>query len=311
MAGRRRGAGPGTGVARRAEATRSRGPSSPRRTRSLVRQTDGPIPGVVKQLLRESAGAPRSRVTSDEPERPLKRRRTGRRSHESKPEVQAVAESTFAQGEVSISDEDDGDVEFEDVDIPKPTVQTTYRESSDEESDEDVQFEDVDLGAILPTEGQAEKDDSILELNLTAAKEALTPSRRTADRRKPISKDEKERRFEIHRVHLLCLLAHVEKRNHWCNDPIVQEILQSLLTANTVKWLNPGSNLTQFSQTESLKKGLQMVIDRFQQRFDITERGLRRSLWAEDEKQLADVCRPRPRNMHLTLLMKPIVRTSG
>ncbi|KAK7736533.1 hypothetical protein SLS53_006964 [Cytospora paraplurivora] len=288
MAGRRRGAGPGTGVARRAEATRSRGQLSPRRTRSSGRGTDSPIPGVVKQLLRESAGAPRSRMTSDEPDRPLKRRRTGRRSHESKPEVQAVAESPNAQGEVSSSDGDEGDIEFEDVDIPKPTVQTTYRESSDEESDEDVQFEEVELGAILPTEEQAEKENGILELNLTAANEALTPSRRNANRRKPISKEEKERRFDIHRVHLLCLLAHVEKRNYWCNDPVVQENLQPLLTANIVKWLNPGSNLTQFSQTESLKKGLQMFIDRFQQRFEITERGLRRSLWAEDEKQLAD-----------------------
>lgn len=229
-------------------------------------------------------------MTSDEPERPLKRRRTFRRPPPgSASEVQITAESPGNRGEGPTSDEDEEDVEFEDVEIPKPTPQTTYRESSDEEeSEEDVQFEDVDLGGISLNEGQEEEKNDTLELNLTAAKEALTPSRRNADRRKPISKEEKECRFDIHRTHLLCLLAHVEKRNHWCNDPVVQENVRSLLTEKIIQWLNPGSNLTQFGQTESLKKGLQMVMDRFQERFTITERGLRRSFWAEDVKQLED-----------------------
>ncbi|KUI70032.1 DNA repair protein rhp41 [Cytospora mali] len=289
MAGRRRGAGPATGVARRAEAAQRREQSSPPRTRSSARQSDAPVTGVYTQLLRES-GALHNRMTSDEPERPLKRRRTGRRSPGRAPEVQVTSESprsTAREGEAT-SDEDEEDVEFEDVEIPEPTIQTTYRESSDEESEDDVQFEDVDIGAILSNEDHAEEKNVTLELNLTAAKEALAPSRRNADRRKPISKEEKECRFHIHKVHLLCLLAHAEKRNHWCNDPVVQQTLRPLLTAKIIQWLNPGSNLTQFSQTESLKKGLQMTMERFQQRFSITERGLRRSLWAEDEKQLED-----------------------
>ncbi|ROW01350.1 hypothetical protein VMCG_05889 [Cytospora schulzeri] len=284
MAGRRRGKGPTTGVARRAEAAQRREVSSPRITRSSARQADVPV---YTQLLRES-GALRNRMTSDEPERPLKRRRTGRRSPESAPKAPTVVESPTPREAETTSDEDEEGVEFEDVEIPKPTIQTTYRDSSDEESEEDIQFEDVDLGAISLDEGRVEEKSETLELNLTAAKEALTPSRRNADRRKPISKEEKECRFDIHRTHLLCLLAHVEKRNHWCNDPVVQENLRPLLTAKIVQWLNPGSHLTQFSQTESLKKGLQLVMDKFHQRFTITERGLRRSLWAEDVKQLED-----------------------
>lgn len=226
--------------------------------------------------------------------------------------MQITAESPGNRGAEPASDEDEEDVEFEDVEIPKPTPQTTYRESSDdEESEEDVQFEDVDLGGISLNEGQEEEKNDTLELNLTAAKEALTPSRRNADRRKPISKEEKECRFDIHRTHLLCLLAHGEKRNHWCNDPVVQENVRSLLTEKIIQWLNPRSNLTQFGQTESLKKGLQMVMDRFQERYTITERGLRRSLWAEDDKQLEDVCRPENnQDGYSTMLMQTTVRTS-
>lgn len=257
-------------------------------------------------MLRESGALP-NRMTSEDAERPLKRRRTGRQtapegstSLDHKADRRLVGGSptgraknkSIVEERDSEDDDDDEGVEFEDVDIPKPTVQTTYRESSDEESEEDVQFEDVDFGAVFATSEQAPEQQETLELNLTAAKEALAPSRRAADRRKPITKEEKEQRVEIHKAHVLCLLAHVEKRNHWCNDPVVQENLRPLLTAKIVHWLNPEPHLTQFGRTESLKKGLQMIMEKFQQRFTITEIGLRRALWAEDEKQLENVCVP-------------------
>lgn len=241
-------------------------------------------------MLRESGALP-NRMTSDDAERPLKRRRTGRQTAPESPTSQdhkadRPIKSAIEEHESEDDDDDEG-IEFEDVDIPKPTVQTTYRESSDEESEEDAQFEDVDFSAVFANNDQAsDQQEKTLELNLTAAKEALAPSRRPADRRKPITKEEREQRVEIHKAHILCLLAHVEKRNHWCNDPVVQENLRPLLTAKIVHWLNPEPHLTQFGRTESLKKGLQMIMEKFQQRFTITEIGLRRALWAEDEKQL-------------------------
>ncbi|KAG8169778.1 hypothetical protein KVR01_000523 [Diaporthe batatas] len=291
---RRRGAA-SSGIVRRAEATRraTRPPAQNTRvTRSSASQADGDalVPVVYKQMLRESGALP-SRMTSEATERPLKRRRTGRQAAQentgdnatSGPSVRASSAPT---AEDNASEDDDEDIEFEDVDIPKPTLQTTYRDSSDDESGEDAQFEDVDFDAVFSNSEQAPEQSRTLELNLTAAKEALAPSRRAADRRKPITKEEKELRVEVHKAHLLCLLAHVEKRNHWCNDPVVQESLRPLLTAKIVQWLNPESHLTQFGQTESLKKGLQMIMEKFQKRFAVTEIGLRRALWAEDEKQL-------------------------
>lgn len=252
-------------------------------------------------MLRESGALP-NRMTSDDAERPLKRRRTGRQaaiesstSQDQNADRLVNAGSPTAQEknkpiiEEHESEDDDEGIEFEDVDIPKPTVQTTYRDSSDEESEEDAQFEDVDFAAVFANSDKAPEQQETLELNLTAAKEALAPSRRPADRRKPITKEEKELRVEIHKAHILCLLSHVEKRNHWCNDPVVQENLRPLLTAKIVQWLNPEPHLTQFGQTESLKKGLQMIMEKFQQRYTVTEIGLRRALWAEDEKQLENV----------------------
>ncbi|KAJ0110086.1 hypothetical protein J7T55_014889 [Diaporthe amygdali] len=300
---RRRGAA-ASGVARRAEAAQRGARASPRttrNTRSSANQVDADalVPGVYRQMLRDSGALP-DRMTSEDSERPLKKRRTGRqaaqgiptsRAQETDRNVAVVSPkaregNTLIANEHGDEDDDDEDIEFEDVDIPKPTIQTTYRESSDEESEDDAQFEDVDFGAVFANTEQPPEQQETLELNLTAAREALTPSRRNADRRKPVSKEEKERRVEIHKAHILCLLAHVEKRNHWCNDRVVQENLRPLLTAKIVQWLNPEPHLTQFGQTESLKKGLQMIMEKFQQRFSITELGLRRALWAEDEKQL-------------------------
>lgn len=304
---RRRGAA-ATGIVRRAEATRraTRPPAqSTRSTRSSASHADGDalVPGVYKQMLRESGALP-SRMASETTERPLKRRRTGRQAAQENPASLGQkaggdnatsgprARATIASiPEDDASEDDDEDIEFEDVDIPKPTVQTTYRDSSDDESEEEAEFEDVDFDAVFASSSeQAPEQQKTLELNLTAAKEALAPARRAADRRKPITKEEKELRVEVHKAHILCLLAHVEKRNHWCNDPVVQESLRPLLTAKIVQWLNPESHLTQFGQTESLKKGLQMIMEKFQQRFAITEIGLRRALWAGDEKQLENVC---------------------
>jgi xeroderma pigmentosum group C-complementing protein len=304
---RRRGAA--AGVARRAEATRRATRASTQNasiTRSSGNQADSDalVPGVYKQMLRESR-ALQNRMTSDAAERPLKRRRTGRQAapgsstcldtendgSETAGGPSGRTNNTTIIEEPDSEDDDEG-IEFEDVDIPKPTVQTTYRDSSDEESESEAQFEDVDFGAVFANSEQALDKQDTLELNLTAAKEALTPSKRAAHRRKPITKDDKERRVEIHKAHLLCLLAHVEKRNHWCNDPVVQESLQPLLTAKIVQLLNPEPHLHQFGQTESLKKGLQMIMEKFQQRFTITKIGLRRALWAEDQKQLENVCAP-------------------
>lgn len=251
-------------------------------------------------------------MTSEAPERPLKRPRTGRRpaaaaagaaagqSLEPKPDAggnQAAAQPRNS-GKTSPSpnaepETEDDDLEFEDVDMPKPVVQTAYLSSDHEESeeDEDLQFEDIEIPAPSTSEEQADEAAGTLNLNLTAAEAALTPSKRS--RKQPISKDEKELRIKVHQMHLLCLLAHVEKRNHWCNDPVVQGTLRSLLEPKTIQFLNPRSDLNQFGRTESIKNGLLSVRYTFREMFQITEIGLRRALWAEDKADLQDYQLPR------------------
>lgn len=299
MAGRRRGAARG---AARSHAPRQ-GPRAPgRNTRSNAR--DEVVPQVYREMLAE-AGVVSNRMTSDTPERPLKRPRSGRRPEEIRAEAARRAgssknsETSALQSEKpenkSADEDEDEDIEFEDVEIPKPTIQTAYL-SSEEESEEEneIQFEDVDIDAGSARQEQtgesASQETGTLQLNLTAAKESQTPPKR---KRQPLTKEEKDHRIFIHRIHLLLLLAIVERRNYWCNDAVVQDALRSLLPAKTIKFLNPGSNLTQFGQTESLKRGLSEAQELFRDRFKITEIGWRRALWAEDEADLKNMELPK------------------
>ncbi|OAQ93487.1 nitrilase [Purpureocillium lilacinum] len=161
----------------------------------------------------------------------------------------------------------------------------TDEEDEDEDDEEENKFEDIDFAKPLNDTIPAEP--ASLELNLTAHQATTSPGR-GRERRKPITKEERERRIQVHQVHLLCLLCHISRRNRWCNDTKVQEALRPHLTAKTVNYLNPGANLSQFGQAESLKNGLKQAGSMWESKFEIRERGLRRALWAEDPAQLQD-----------------------
>jgi len=195
-----------------------------------------------------------------------------------------------------VQDRDDGSENAEEAggeDLPAPTIQTLDRDSDeDDEEDEDIQFEDVDFEAWLRGDEAAgaapEPETKELELNLSAQQAAQSSEKSTPNRRKPITREEKDRRVQIHQIHLLCLLSHVARRNHWCNDPKVQDYLRPHLTDKTITYLTPGMNLSQFGQSNSLKTGLEQANAMWRAKFEITARGLRRALWAESSEQLQD-----------------------
>jgi xeroderma pigmentosum group C-complementing protein len=249
------------------------------------------------------------RQNSAAPERPLKRRRPGEgrlarvEPKAGAPNVTSSKPGIPASGNAS----DDEDVQFEDVVLPTPTVQTVVRDSENEDEDDDIDFEDVAIEPAVSSAAAAAEESKALNLDLSAHMAAMGPRR--ADRRKAISREEKERRIEAHKVHLVCLLAHVELRNRWCNDPKVQDVLRPLLPQKTVSALIPRASLNQFGRSESLKKGLQEAKEIFSMGFSITERGLRRALWAEDEEQLKNV-RRHPLCPWAALIHSP-VSTSG
>ncbi|KAI0421584.1 hypothetical protein F5X98DRAFT_328765, partial [Xylaria grammica] len=251
------------------------------------------VPDIYRDMLFEADVRP----TSTSEERPIKRKRPGQRrdqvaqDNKSSPEKPGRGRSVDT-GPRKEEDESEDDVEFEDVALPAATIQTVYRDSDEEEEEEEEEeevFEDVDFSAhesVVDTV-QGTQD---LELDLSARTKS-TPTK-IIDRRKPINKAEKDRRIEIHKTHLLCLLAHVARRNRWCNDSEVQDSLRPLLTRKMVTQLNPASHLTQFGRANSLKEGLDSVNKMFKTKYRVTERGMKRALWAGTEEHLQNFSLP-------------------
>lgn len=150
-------------------------------------------------------------------DRPVKRRRVG---HTKAIPVDSPMAETASKGK--ITDEHSS-----------LQVQTVYNSATEDDSDDesDVEWEDVDLQQPSrepePPRGVAfsEGRDDTLQINFDQGPE---PRKKTIQRRKPVTTAERKVRLDVHKVHLLCLLAHVQLRNRWCNDEEVQVLFHPL-----------------------------------------------------------------------------------
>ena len=162
------------------------------------------VPDVYSDMLLETVVSAPSHFAEEG--RPLKKRRTGKRGSPV-PKVEAQAESAerasgrpdspASQGArrqtAYESDQSESDVDWEEVDV----------QGKDDDGDEDDD-----------TPGEDGGDDA---LDLVLGQEINT-SRAIPAKRKPLTADERRARLEIHKMHILCLMAHVDIRNSWCND---------------------------------------------------------------------------------------------
>ncbi|KAI9055978.1 hypothetical protein LZ554_000912 [Drepanopeziza brunnea f. sp. 'monogermtubi'] len=208
------------------------------------REKASAVPDVYQDMLSEALPA-----QTEIPERPLKRRRTGRRESQVAP----------------ISSDK----------IPDP-----------HEDEEEVQFEDV-LEHSDGSDGEAERVMMVGgDLELTIAKKPATQEKSAVFRRRSLTKFDKADRLEKHKMHVLCLLSHVDLRNEWCNDAEAQRTLRQLLDKKMLTFLKPKSDLSQFGRADSLKRGLDQVAIMWRTKWSITKRGLKRALWADNEEDL-------------------------
>ncbi|KAJ5671868.1 hypothetical protein N7507_000995 [Penicillium longicatenatum] len=145
-------------------------------------------------------------------DRPTKRRRVG--------DTKAIPINTPAlkqTGSVDYATPDKKDTQ---------QVQTIYDSSTEDESD--IEWEDVDIQQPVQespsTSAVSQGGDETLQIIFDKEPK---PQKQTAPRRKPVTAAEKKLRLEIHKTHLLCLLAHVSLRNRWCNDHETQESIMT------------------------------------------------------------------------------------
>jgi len=242
-----------------------------------ISKSGSAVPDVFQDLLAETLSSPNVDVAN----RPRKRRKLRR------PGDDPVNDSalSFATNAESHGD-DDASLEFEDV-IPSKQEQTTYNDSGDGSSEDDLAWEEVGLARFSLKSSDSEDDDGDLDLTLAAEKSPQKNS--AATRRKALNKTERALRLNVHKMHLLCILSHVDRRNNWSNDSEVQRTLKYLLTRQMIECLKPKESYTQFGKAESVKKGLSMVTKMWESKYSITAKGIQRPYWAESEQEIRDV----------------------
>ena len=175
-------------------------------TSSRSRQSG--IPDVYREML---ADATSSTTLIDEEAKPVKRRRVAGRL---KAMVDGAKQKPTDASEPAPDDR-----------VSKPSwhhQQTAYDESSDSsdnDSENDMDWEEVDVinndSAVLPPEDEEQHE----ELDLVLGSGNRETAKGTKTHRRPMSTTERKIRLDIHKMHILSLLAHIHIRNQWCNDP--------------------------------------------------------------------------------------------
>lgn len=168
------------------------------------------VPDVYNELLVEVAGS--SPISFDNEGRSRKRRRVGERTvNPGSPgkadvtqgsETDNTREATPGQGQ-NVEESIDEDEEFEDVNIE-------WEDAAAPSDSADGEFDGGD------------QNDKQRPLEIKLDDNAGEEPKQIFQRRKPLSAVERRLRLDIHKMHVLCLLAHVHLLNLWCNDQAVQ-----------------------------------------------------------------------------------------
>ncbi|KAK2781057.1 hypothetical protein FQN53_000819 [Emmonsiellopsis sp. PD_33] len=272
---------PGTGTG-----TGTGSASRPRPTRSAPAAATDELPLVYRDMLAEAeAGAgPSSSRTGQRQgagsvdDRPVKRRKVGERSVEAGTGmgIEMGGESTREATSVNLEND-------------RP-VQTVYDIDASDDDESEMEWEDVEFAPVPApaSAGETQAEASEESLQITLEKPEEKGKQRATPRRKPVTGQEKKWRLDIHKMHLLSLLGHVQLRNLWCNDEEVQHTLKRILPKHTIMCLNPKENLPQFTRSTTFADGLKQACEAFRRRFKVTAPGMKRPYWMENPSELRD-----------------------
>jgi xeroderma pigmentosum group C-complementing protein len=256
-------------------------------------------------MLREEQASKAS--SADEDERPLKKRKTARSQPTSSPiaqsePVQPPSEHALRLPSPAPSESKTASrfqVPSHTRPLPTPATQLATDEAptngrvrqtiidSDESDGSDIEWEDAlgdgDGHDTDDADDAGEAAPQIGDISITiGAKKAEDQSKRKV-RRRAITAVDKKRRLDIHKMHVMCLLYHVHRRNAWCNDRRVQSTLRKIVSPKTLSNLVPNPDLTQFSASKRFIDGMNELKIMWSKRFKITAQGMYKPRWAEVE----------------------------
>ncbi|KAK5078808.1 hypothetical protein LTR64_002775 [Lithohypha guttulata] len=163
--------------------------------------------------------------------------------------------------------------ESADTTVPAP-IQSVFDDDY-RDSDSDADFEDVEILENVETDTENEEPKA-LQIDLSSS--VATP-KRLVQRRKPVTKAEREFRLNVHKWHLLCLLLHLATRNKWCEDEVVQKTLKSLIPRKLISRLHLEG--TQAERKYAFDAAIGEICNIWRTTWKVNARGMRRAYWRE------------------------------
>jgi xeroderma pigmentosum group C-complementing protein len=278
---------------------------APRRStrRGKASQQDEGVPAVFQEMLRNEEAAEATSI--DEDERPLKKRKTALSQSTSspipQPETTKFPSKKVREPVLPTTSRAKAPSQSQAL-LHSPTQPLVAQEpgsrnavaanervlqtviDSDESDGSDEEWEDALVDGD-DTDGQDEVGlvtPQVADISITIGEkksEGQEAPRRV--RRRAITSVDKKKRLDIHKMHVLCLLYHVHRRNAWCNDLRVQSALRKLVSPKTLLNLVPNPDLTQYSASKRFIDGMNELKVLWSKRFKLTAQGMYKPKWAE------------------------------
>jgi xeroderma pigmentosum group C-complementing protein len=271
--------------------------ATPRRStrRTKASQQDEDVPVVFQEMLREEQAT--QATSTDEDERPLKKRKTAQSQRSSSPVLKfSPTKPAPESARISLPPAPRAKTPSQ-LQTSSPAREPESRDAapanerfrqtvidSDESDGSDEEWED----ALVDGDDTDDQDEvnlvtpQVADISITIGgkkSENSVTTRRV--RRRAITSVDKKKRLDIHKMHVLCLLYHVYRRNVWCNDLRVQTTLRKLVPPKTLLALVPNPDLTQYSASKRFIDGMNELKVLWSRRFKLTAQGMSKPKWAE------------------------------
>ena len=157
---------------------------------------------------------------------------------------------------------------------------------SDESDESDMEWEDA-LAEGDESENERLVEREIGDISITLNDHIVEEKKAKPQvRRRAITSVDKKRRLDIHKMHVLCLLYHIHRRNAWCNDRVVQSALRKILPPKVLTNLAPNPDLPQYQASRRFIDGLNELKIFWSKRFSITARGMYKPQWADADAEV-------------------------
>lgn len=180
------------------------------------------IPNVYQEMLADAVSSSPTRL--GEGGRTVKRRRVGGRVV-----TQSAGDEALHHSDHASTLAGDTDAGESNASVNQGLQQTVYNDS-DDSADSDMDWEEVELKAGSTNHAFNNSADDEGPMELTLGDSGDEHAARGLRKRKPVTTAEKKIRLEVHKMHLLSLLAHVYKRNYWCNKQEIRVRVVSRLS---------------------------------------------------------------------------------